>query len=282
MAEDNNKNKKNVAPGLVKSEGYTKPQKNGVKNPTLKVIVTDLPSTQKLELYSHYYEEKKADTNWIPPQSELHITEEMRKQVPLSSVEKTNAKQLEEKTQPKFSKPKKREDVPVVEAPKVADKLTSDMELALQNMAKIKEQKEEIKHIDREIPMDVKFETETETPKINMFEAVNQATPEPEQKEEVDKKEILKEKPYMRIDKSEVRTSTDADGNVVYMVDRKVYKQSEFSEYLQGVSGKILARDCKFLEIKGVEYKLKGENYLASTGETVSVDEMLDLLAQEK
>ena len=281
MAEDN-KNKKNVAPGLVKSEGFTKPQKSNAKNPTLKAVVTELPSTQKLELYSQYYEEKKADTNWIPPQDKLNITEDMRKPTSPVPAEKQIAKQPEVKAQPKFVKPKKREDVPVPEAPKVADKLTSDMELALQNMAKIKEQKEEIKQIDREIPMDVKFETETETPKINMFEAVNQATPEPEQKEEVDKKEILKEKPYMRVDKAEVRTSTDADGNVVYMVDKKVYKKSEFNEYLQGVSGKILALDCKLLEIKGVEYKRQGDGYVSSNGENLSVDEMLEIVAQEK
>lgn len=279
---DNNKNKKNVAPGLVKSEGFTKPQKNRVKNPTLKAVVTDLPSTQKLELYSQYYEEKMADTNWIPPQAELHITEEMRKQVPTSSSEKTNSNQFEEKMQPKYTKPKKKEDIPVVEAPKIADKLSSDMELVLQNMAQLKEQKEEIKQIDRTIPMDEKLELVQEESKENVFAEANKVVPSEEVKEEVDKKEILKEKPYMRVDKAEVRISTDSEGNVVYMVDRKVYKQSEFSEYLQGVSGKILARDCKFLEIKGVEYKLKGENYLASTGETVSVDEMLDLLAQEK
>ena len=281
MVEDN-KNKKNVAPGLVKSEGFTKPQKTNIKNPTLKVVVDGLPSTQKLELYSQYYEEKKADSNWIPTQEQLNITDEMRKPASPSSVDKQTSKQLEVKAQPKSVKPKKKEDVPVPEAPKVADKLTSDMELALHNMAKIKEQKEEIKHMEREIPADVKFETEAETPKINMFEAVNQATPEPEHKEEVDKKEILKEKPYMRVDKAEVRTSTDADGNVVYMVDKKVYKKSEFNEYLQGISGKILALDCKLLEIKGIEYKRQGDGYISSTGEKLSVDNMLEILAQEK
>ena len=156
------------------------------------------------------------------------------------------------------------------------------MELALQQMSQIKEQKEEIKHIEREIPSDIKVATEAETPEINMFEAVNQIASQEEHKEEIDKKEILKEKPYMRIDKVEVRTSTDADGNVVYMVDKKVYSKPEFNEYLQSVSGKILALDCKFLELKGVEYKRQGDGYLSSTGEKMSIDNMLELIAQEK
>ena len=93
---------------------------------------------------------------------------------------------------------------------------------------------------------------------------------------------LLKEKPFMRVDKVEVRTSVNSEGASIYMVGKKVYSKIEFNEFLQSVSGKILALDCKHIELRGVEYKLAGDKYIASNGNTYSIDEMLDLLAQER
>lgn len=277
------KSKKNVTPGLVKSEGFTKPRKNKTINPTLKAMVEDLPTTQKLETYSQYYEVKMADTNWIPPQDQLNITEEMKlpeKEVKQKAVDN---KQPAEKKVEKFTKPKIKEDIVIKDAPKIADKLTSDMELALQHVQALNRQKEEIKNIDIEVAENVELEQPVEEQKTNVFEEINKNTaPAEETKKSDDKEKLVKEKPYMRVDRTEIRVSVNENNEKVYMVGKNVYNSKEFEEYLQGIGGKVLAFECKSLEIKGVEYKLKGEIYKSSNGEEFSADDIIDLLALEK
>lgn len=271
--------KKNVAPGIVKSKGYAKPTKNKTINPTLKTVVDDLPSAQKLEIYSQYYEEKKSDTNWIPPQDKLNITEDMRKQSK-PKLDDKDSKAIEVKKVDKFKKPPKKENIQVVDIPKVIDKKPTDMEILLQNEHALKEEKLIINEVVSEIPEEI---VSTESPAIsmeNVFATVNKNI---SVEVKTDNSEaLLKEKPFMRVDKIEVRTSVNADGVSVYMVGKKVYSKIEFNEFLQSVSGKILVLECKHLELRGVEYKLAGDKYIASNGNTYSIDEMLDLLAQER
>ena len=271
--------KKNVAPGIVKSKGYAKPTKNKTINPTLKTVVDDLPSAQKLEIYSQYYEEKKSDTNWIPPQDQLNITEDMRKQSK-PKLDDKDSKAIEVKKVDKFKKPPKKENIQVVDIPKVIDKKPTDMEILLQNEHALKEEKLIINEVVSEIPEEI---VSTESPAIsmeNVFATVNKNI---SVEVKTDNSEaLLKEKPFMRVDKIEVRTSVNADGVSVYMVGKKVYSKIEFNEFLQSVSGKILVLECKHLELRGVEYKLAGDKYIASNGNTYSIDEMLDMLAQER
>ena len=113
---------------------------------------------------------------------------------------------------------------------------------------------------------------QSEKPAENVFETINKIEPKPQNN--VNKSEF---KGVIKIDDAEIMVSKNHD----YMVDKKVCNKDKMSEYLQQIGGKILALDCKCIEMEDKKFTLSKNSYRSSDGEEISLDDMIAKIMQK-
>ena len=131
--------------------------------------------------------------------------------------------------------------------------------------------------------MDIPIVPQQEAPQVNVFGSINmmQNMPKPteEKSPKVTKDEFKQTKPFMVVDKVEVRTVENESGETMYMIGREICDHAKFETFKQEVSGKILAMDCKRLELHGVTYtKQKDGFYINDDNDVVTMDDLLNIL----
>lgn len=280
--------KTSVVPGLVKS-GYEKPKKRTI-NPTMQAAVEELPTAEKSVMFREYYANTLSHANWMPVDGEIpvnieydvKVVSEVKPVVSENKYEKTLKPRKEAKEDVKHSAIEEKFVVPEIKP--LPQQVPSDMEIAM-NMAPIPEVKTKQPEFDT-LNMNVGEVPETTVENIsktNVFETINsmQANAEQpaEKKPATDRDALMSAKPFMKIDKVEIRSVENASGEVVYMIGKQICTSESYESYLQEVAGKILAMDCKRIEIKDVIYTKQSDgSFKDSNNNTISMDQMLTLL----
>lgn len=293
MAENENE-KMSVAPGIVKG-GYERP-KTHKSNPTMQTAVQELPTAEKSMMYREYYATTLSFSTSMPMNGEFSmefITEvapvaKAPVEAPYKKVKRVDKVEptpqlVEEKVQSM--------EIPIIQIPpemmapqpQIIEETPSDMELAMNYMGAIPENIKQ-PEVEPEIDMDIPMAPMGEVPKSNVFGDINAmqntAMSKPKPKPTIVTKEEFKdEKPFMVVDKTEVRRIEDASGNTVYMIGKDVCDHTKFETFKQEVAGKILAMECKRLELHGVTYtKQRDGVYINNDNDVVTMDDLLDIL----
>lgn len=276
MTNTNDKRPK-VNPGLVRSEAnYVSVKKAPASNPTKQIAVVALPTTEKENTFTVLYEESLKES-WLP--------------VAMESVETIVSIAAEEQTEHTVQKPK-REQKPKQETKFEYDKVEpiktntpTDMEILMsQNIPSAP--KVEAKSVQPSVEfMNIEPEPKQEKAAI-LFESINAIPITSENKtpeSQVDKKSLNAEKAFMKIDKVEIRKTTNEKDEDVYMIDKDLYNEKQFYEYMQSVYGKLLSSDCKKLEYNDITYTRSGNGmYKDSGGNIISVDDLIKILEQKE
>ena len=288
MAEQEQE-KMSVAPGIVKG-GYEKPKKHK-SNPTMQTAVQELPTAEKSVMYREYYATTLSFSTSMPANGEFSmefITEvaPVAKTSVESPYKKLKREVKIEKTPDSNEKATVQEPVviqipPELTPPKV-ENIPSDMELAMNYMGTLPEQPT-VSKVEPELNMDIPIVPQQEAPQVNVFGSINmmQNMPKPteEKSPKVTKDEFKQTKPFMVVDKVEVRTVENESGETMYMIGREMCDHAKFETFKQEVSGKILAMDCKRLELHGVTYtKQKDGFYINDDNDVVTMDDLLNIL----
>ncbi len=267
---ETNKKKPRINPGLVRSEAdYKKSKTAALSNPTKQAASVALPVTEKETTFVEMYAES-LKLSWLPLTTEeivaAPVVEEKAQTQPKPKKEAQKAKVKFEKVTPepvKKSKP-------------------SDMEILMANSDMIQEApKPKAAFIE---PVEITdLPKQEEKPENNVFESINAipVSPEAKKDEKEDRNKLNTTRPYMKIDKVEVRKTTNADGITVYMIGKDIYNTEQFAAYMQGIYGKILASDCKRIEFEdATTYTRQGDgSYKANSGNIVSVDDLISILS---
>ncbi len=253
--------KHSVAPGLVKSSGYEKP-KTRVINPTMQAAVEELPTVEKSVTFTQGYASSISFSSWLPVEVEINI-----ENVEVVQDVKKDGKK-EQKAQERFVYKPKEEHKP------------SDIELANMVIPEVKPQKQKSK-LDEIVNMEIPVQEEVaETiSKANVFETINTIQEPVEAKPTVNKSEMSDVKPFIKADKLEIRMKTTETGETVYMVGKDICDKARVDEYLQEICGKILAMDCKRIEIGNDKYTRQSDgSFKDSNNKVLSMDDMLALV----
>lgn len=297
MTETQQQEKRVVTPGLVKSESYTKKSKNYTINPTLQVVTEELPVAEKSVLFTEHLVETLDLAPWAPPEGELNITAEMisvdvnmlpskPKTEKKPKIEKLNkTRQVEIPVEKYIEKPtEKRVEEPQEEFEYIKPKRSAKNQEV--NLKELQSAINEIKPTNIRPKAVFEIPANTELPKdvaenvskTNVFETINTIRTTPEAKSD-NTNELKQEKPFMVVDNTEIRTLINDEGENIYMIGNKKSTAAQFSEYIQSISGKILALECKNLQIGDDKYTLqKDGTYKDNIGNTLSVDDMLERL----
>ena len=268
---ETNKKKTPVNPGLVRSElDYKRSKASATSNPTKQAATVALPVTEKETKFVEMYAES-LKLSWLP------LTAEDIVMTPNMVEEKAQAqpkpKKESNKAKPKFENVKS-------EPAKKAQ--PSDMEVLMANSEMIKESPK-LKAAFVE-PIEITdLPKQEEKPENNVFESINAipVSPEVKKDEKEDRNKLNTTRPYMKIDKVEVRKTTNADGITVYMIGKDIYNTEQFAAYMQGIYGKILASACKRIEFEDATIYVRQGNgsYKDKSGNIVSADDLISILS---
>ncbi|MBE7710499.1 MAG: hypothetical protein E7Z93_08670 [Cyanobacteria bacterium SIG32] len=291
--EQNEHEKMSVAPGIVKG-GYGKP-KARTSNPTMQAAVQELPTVEKSVMYREYYATTLSFATSMPMNGEFSM-EFITEVAPVSKApveapyKKIKRVDKVEPTPQLVEEMAQAPEIPIIQMPpemvapqpQIIEEETSDMEMAMNYMnsapQEVRPPEVETEAVDIEIPI-----TPIENvPKSNVFGDINamqNATAPKPRPTVVTKEEFKDEKPFMVVDKIEVRRVEDAEGNSMYMIGKEICDHNKFETFKQEVAGKILAMDCKRLELHGVTYtKQRDGVYINSDNDVVTMDDLLDIL----
>ena len=291
MAENENE-KMSVAPGIVKG-GYQKP-KTHTNNPTMQVAVQELPTAEKSMMYREYYATTLSFATSMPmngefsmefitevaPVSKAPVESPYKKVKRVEKVEKTPMI-AEEKAQ--AYEPPIIQIPPEMLTPQVEEVAPSDMEIAMDYMGAIPEVATvKPPELEPEINVDIPLTPMENIPQTNVFGDINAMQNVVAQKPKptvVTKEEFKDEKPFMVVDRIEVRKVENAAGETMYMIGKEICDHNKFETFKQEVAGKILAMDCKRLELHGVTYtKQRDGVYINNDNDVVTMDDLLDIL----
>lgn len=275
---ETNKKKPSINPGLVRSDSdYKQSKSSAISNPTKQLAVVALPTAEKESTFTEMYADSLKLT-WLPMTADNIV-------IPLEITDKAEAKpkrvKAESKSETKHAAKTKFDKIEKVKPEKIAEVKPTDMEILMANTPILQEPVKEKSAFTEP----VEFVNIQETPKreeSNVFESIN-AIPVSQETQSTAKEDekVLKEAPpYMTIDKVEVRTSVNSEGETIYMIGKSVYTESQFDEYMQGVYGKILAADCKKLSVQGTVYSAQRDGtYKDNNGNIITADELIARLS---
>lgn len=272
MTNTNDKRPK-VNPGLVRSEtNYVSVKKAPASNPTKQVAVVALPTTEKENTFTILYEESLKES-WLP------VAMESVESIVSISSEENHTEPIVHKQRPKQETKFKYEKVEPIKT-----NTPTDMEILMsQNIQSAP--KVEVKSVQPAVEF-MNVEPEVKLEKPNVFETINAIPVSGENKtseHQIDKKLFNAEKAFMKIDKVEIRKTTNEKDEAVYMIDKDFYTEEQFYEYMQSVYGKLLSSDCKKLEYRDISYTRSGNGtYKDSGGNIIPVDELIKILEQKE
>lgn len=261
-----------VQPGFVKT-GYEKPKEYTI-NPTLQTVVEELPVAEKAVTFREGY----ANSLMFDPLISFENVLEIKPVTDVQSVQKADDK-FEKVKEKETKKPAISEEKDIIPEVKV-QKMPSDMEIILsRTLPEVEEAKPAFDYVN----------TDVEVPNIveenisNVFETINSMHTEsdnkPSKNNKSDKDMLLNTKPFMKVDKVEVRSIENSSGEVVYMIGRNICSSASFEEFVQEVSGKLLALDCKTLVLHDNTYTKQNDGtYKDVNGCVKSVDDLLSIL----
>ncbi len=277
-------NKRENTPGLskVKSslDDFKKSQMHEIINPTLQYAQEALPVVEK----SVEFREGRAGTpvmpQWLTPEV-AKVAVSIEYTVPNITTEIIEKPKKAEKKSAydKVAKVEKAKPIESVKPIKHEQKIEtpSDLEIVLNsNTVEPKQKQPDV--FDTMSFASVVPEVEQEkTPEINVFENLN--TMQPVEEKQDNTVSLLNSKPIMVVDKVEIRSITNDNGETAYMIGKKECSQKDFEEYMQSVRGKIISLDCKKLEIAGNSYtKQNNGTYKDLNNNILSIDDVLNLL----
>lgn len=273
MAETSEK-KSGINPGIVRSDSSYKQSKvSEAYNPTKQVAVSALPTAENEGTFVKMYAES-LHLNWLQMASTI-IEDKPQIITDLTQKPKSKVDKKQFKNKPaKSSKPAESE---AINTAKFAEK--TDMEIIMSSERIIQDKiakKEEFV-----LPPELIVETVKPQRQNNVFEAINAIPVSQEQvvNKKADKDNLKETKPYIKIDKVEIRKSTNSEGETIYMIGKSVYSGAKFEEYLQGIYGKILAGQCRHIDIEDFSYTLQSDgSYKDNEGNLKSVDDLISIL----
>lgn len=271
MAETNNK-KNRVNPGLVRSESDYKRSKAAMySNPTKQAASVALPVTEKETKFAEMYAES-LKLSWLPMTTEDIVIEV---QVP----EQPKVKKDTPKYKTKFENVKAE---PVKKTEKVKKSEPDEMEILMANAEMVKEAPQVKETFTEHIEI-VDLPKPEITQESNVFESINAIPVSPEVKTDsaADRSKLNATKPYMKIDKIEVRKTVNSDGETVYKIGKEIMNSEQFDIYMQGIYGKILSSDCRHIEFEdSTSYKLQRDGFYKDTGgNLISADDLIAILS---
>ncbi len=273
MTETNNK-KTGTNPGIVRSDSsYKQSKASEGYNPTKQVAVTALPTAENEGTFVKMYAES-LQTNWLQMASSI-IEErpEINMEVKPSDIKPKPVKKTHKK--PEKAKSEKAKYAKTAQV-KTTEK--SDMDIVLSASPIIPD----VPKITEEITIPEGFTVETQKPaeQSNLFAAINAIPVSPEDVDKKEERDSLKEtKPYIKIDKVEIRKSVDSSGATIYMIGKDIYTSAKFEEYMQGIYGKILAGQCKKIDIEDMSYTRQSDGkYKDQSGNFITEDDMISIL----
>lgn len=262
------KKKPSINPGLVRSDSdYKHSKQASVSNPTKQLATTALPVAERENTFAEMYA-ISLRFNWLPMSSDNivipAVIPEMQ-EVSSNDVKPSGVVESIQRTSTKFDNIKKEKHVMDAEPDLI------DLTGLVSDIAE-KAQKERVEYFE---PVNV-VEEQVENRQENVFEAIN-AVPVSEEKPTQESVNIFDDvKPSIIIDRVEIRISTNSEGETRYMVGKKIMDEKGYSEYRQGIYGKILAMDCKKLLIRDSEYTATADgNYRDSSGNLLNPDELI-------
>ena len=266
---ETNKKKPRINPGLVRSDlDYKQSKTSAISNPTKQVALVALPTAEKENTFTEMYADS-LKLSWLPLTTENIV-------IPIE-IEDKPVVQPKAKTKKRTNKQTVKADKVNIEPKKVVESAPTDMEILMAQSAMM----QEAPKVQDRFTEPVEFINLPETPQkeeTNVFESIN-AIPVSQEtksntKEERDK--LVTSKPYMKIDKVEVRMTTNSDGETVYMIGKDILTGEQFTVYIQGIYGKILANDCKRIELQDMIYNRQGNGtYKDSNGKILTADELI-------
>jgi len=275
-----------VAPGVIKS-GYEKP-KERIVNPTMQVAVRELPTAEKSVMYKEYYATTLSTSSCMPMNGEFSIqfiTE-------VSAVTKVSAespyKKLKKDNKPAVETIKVEEEKLIlpeikIEAPQQPTDTEVALELMEENIEDVPKLKEpEINMSDIEIDLPVTAAVE-EISKANVFGTINSmqntTVSKPAEKPKTDRERYMSIKPFMIVDRVQVRQIGEATDEYAYMIGKEICTHAKFEVFKEEVAGKILAMECNRLELNDVIYKKQSDGiYVDNNGDIVTLDDLLNIL----
>ncbi len=289
----NEHEKMSVAPGIVKG-GYEKP-KARTCNPTMQTAVQELPTAEKSVMYREYYATTLSFATSMPMNGEFSmefITEvaPVAKASVESPYKKVKRVDKVEPTPQLVEEKVQAIEVPIIQMPpemrapepQIIEEVPSDMEMVMNYMSSVPQDIKQPEVEPEMMNMDIQLTPMEDIPKTNVFGDINARQQEGLVKPKpvvVTKDEFKDEKPFMVVDKVEVRRVEDASGNNMYMIGKEICDHNKFETFKQEVAGKILAMDCKRLELHGVTYtKQRDGVYINNDNDVVTMDDLLDIL----
>lgn len=281
-----------MTPGIVKS-GIEKVNQYG-SNPTLQTVAVELPVAEQSIVYREYYATTLCTAHSMPmngefsvefitaiaPVTKIHAQSPYKK---LYQIEALNVKPLEIIETLKAPEIKQKLEIPNI-LPSKYKQPEPDMEMAMEFINSVVPiEAPEIVKGEEEI--DIEYNNIENISTENVFETLN-TIPEI-QREHLDKMPVSKRndfmniKPFMIVDKLEVRTMQNNVGETIYMIGREVCDHNKFEIFKQEVAGKILAMECKNLELHGTIYHKQNDGvYINNHNDIVTIDDLLDILHQ--
>ena len=269
---ETNKKKNRVNPGLVRSElDYKRSKAAAISNPTKQAATVALPVTEKETTFAEMYAES-LKLSWLPLTAEdivISISDEKASVPPKVKKETPKAKQKAKFENIKTESVKKSE--------------PTDMEILMANSEMLKE----VPKLKASFPDNIEIVDLPETgykPEDNVFESINAIPVSPEiiSDEKEDRNKLNTTKPYMKIDKVEVRKTTNSDGDTVYMIGKDILNSEQFDVYMQGIYGKILAADCKRIEFEDITYICQSDgSYKDSSGNIILADDLISIFSSK-
>lgn len=281
-----------MTPGIVKS-GIEKVKPSG-GNPTMQMASVELPVAEQSILYREYYATTLSTANSMPMNGEFSVefitsvapvtkthTESPYKK--LNKVEALDIKPMAVEEILKAPEIKQKLEIPDIVQPKFKQEDT-DMEMAMEFINSV-EQIEAPMVAEAEEIVDMEENIIENVPVENVFSTLN-SVPEI-QREHMDKQpriqrgEFKQTKPFMVVDRVEVRAMQNVVGETIYMIGREACDHNKFEVFKQEVAGKILAMECKHLELNGQTYKRQSDGfYINDNNDIVTIDDLLDILHQ--
>ena len=266
--------KKAILPGLPQVKERPK---EFVTNPSKQVALAELPTTEKMEVFTKELSSVYV-ASWLPPDDFImsEIIPEIKVTVDINNIPKAPPKP---KKSAKDEKQVKKDKYVIPEKPK--DKaMQSDMELAL-SQVQVSVVRDAVPKppanpvIEEKVPI---VEVEKK-PEANVFETINANTVVNTETEKHEKVDTSVAELIMKVDNVEVKLVQNDGGEPSYIIGKKLSNAEEYKQFIQSVSGKILALDCKRIEIKDNVYVRQGNGtYKDKENKEYSVDDMLNLL----
>ena len=267
--------KRAVLPGLPQMK--EKPREV-VTNPTKQLALEELPTVEKMEIFTRELSSVYV-ASWLPPDEFIlsEIIPEIKISANINDIPKAPPKP---KKSAKEEKQVKKDKYVIPEVPKPKD-MQSEMELALSQVQVSMVQEAVPKpQLDVNITDEVPVVEAEKKPETNVFETLNsiQADSPPEE-EKHDKVDTSGAKLIMKVDNTEVKLVQNEGKDPSYIIGKKLSNEDEYKQFIQTISGKILALDCKRLEINDNVYVHQGNGiYKDKENKKYSVDDMLNLL----